>query len=196
MIRLEIKPSLVWKRLGVAEPPADAGARADFDDAYRRGCDALEPRFATRRRRVTGVSGGEVEVEGGYAFVSRDLARLTAGAESLAFMAATVGESLDDLTDEYNGRGEVFKMSVADAVGSVAAEELISRVHAGVKASAAAAGLTTSRRISPGYGDFGLEHQRRLLRLLGAGALGISLTEHFMMIPRKSVTAVAALSRV
>jgi cobalamin-dependent methionine synthase I len=49
--------------------------------------------------------------------------------------------------------------------------------------------------VSPGYGDFGLEDQPQLLELSGGAALGITVTENFMMVPRKSVTAVAAVRR-
>lgn len=49
-------------------------------------------------------------------------------------------------------------------------------------------------RFSPGYGDFPLSQQPEVLSLLGARArLGITLTKDLIMIPRKSVTAVAAL---
>ena len=43
-------------------------------------------------------------------------------------------------------------------------------------------------RISPGYGRWAIEGQPRLLALLPARELGITLTEGLMMVPRKSVS--------
>ncbi len=128
--------------------------------------------------------------------MSEKLADLAEGAHALVAMAATVGDELDAVAAEYNGRGEVFAMTVVDAVGSVAAEELIGLVHRDAKEEAAGEGEVVTKRISPGYGDFPLEVQPTLLQLSGGSALGIRLTENYMMVPRKSVTAVAAVKRV
>jgi len=193
MLRLVIRPSQVWKRLGVPAAPADAAMQADFDEAYGRACAAIEPRYATARRRVVERDPRGVQFEGGVRFPSADLAKLTAGADAAYFLAVTVGEALDDLAHEYVGRGEIFRMTVADAVGSVAAEGLAARVHADLKANAFEMGESVSRRISPGFGDFGLENQPRVLDIAGGAALGIRLTDNFMMVPRKSITAAVAV---
>ena len=50
-------------------------------------------------------------------------------------------------------------------------------------------------RFSPGYGDWDVHAQPDLLRLTQAETIGISLTESFMLRPRKSVTAVIGLLR-
>ena len=193
MFKLVVKPALVWKRLGMPAAPEDAGARADFDDAYGRACAFLKPHYTTARRRIIDADGGGVTLEGRRRIPSADLARLAENAAALAFIAVTVGEGIDDLVEGYNRRGEAFRMTVADAVGSVAAEELMARVHADLKARAAAAGEILSRRISPGFGDFELSYQPLVLGICRGARLGIALTENFMMTPRKSVTAVAAV---
>jgi hypothetical protein len=190
---LDVKAPLVWRRLGVPEGGGSAELEREFNGAYEKARNALEPRHAHRLWAVASAGPGAVTLENGAAFESDLLAKLAEGADALAAMAATVGAGIDDLVEDYNVRGDVFAMMVADAVGSVAAEELISRVHAAVTAEAERAGGTVTRRVSPGYGDFDLTDQPRLLELSGGAALGIMLTENFMMVPRKSVTAVAAV---
>ncbi len=167
--------------------------RSEFDEAYGRARAVLAPEYSYARAAVVAARGRTLELEGGVTFESAGLVKLAAGASAVAAMAATVGGGVDELAGEYDGRGETFAMTVADAVGSVAAEELMSLVHDAVKAEAARAGEEVTRRISPGYGDFELAAQERLLRLAGGFELGISLTENYMMVPRKSVTAVAAV---
>ena len=57
-------------------------------------------------------------------------------------------------------------------------------------------GLYLRPRFSPGYGDFSLSCQRAVLDALDAGKhLGIKLTDSFLMMPSKSVTAVIGVSQ-
>jgi hypothetical protein len=49
-------------------------------------------------------------------------------------------------------------------------------------------------RFSPGYGDFSIEHQKSILRVLDAYKnVGVTLTDGLMMIPSKSVTAIVGI---
>ena len=49
-------------------------------------------------------------------------------------------------------------------------------------------------RFSPGYGDFSIEHQKSILKVLEAYKnVGVTLTESLMMIPSKTVTAVVGI---
>ena len=51
----------------------------------------------------------------------------------------------------------------------------------------------TKQRFSPGYGDLGLENQNVIHSLLDLGRLGITLSSRCMLIPEKSVTAIAGI---
>ncbi|MBN1636781.1 MAG: methionine synthase, partial [Deltaproteobacteria bacterium] len=54
----------------------------------------------------------------------------------------------------------------------------------------------TSRRVSAGYGDFLMENQKSIYSLLMLNRLGISLTHSHILIPEKSVTAVAGIREI
>jgi len=190
---LDVKKSLVWRRIGIPTGSAAAELEDEFETAYDRARSELVPAHAHKLWVVATVARRKVALEGGVELESALVAKITKGADALAVMAATVGPGVDDLAEEYNVRGDVFAMMVADAVGSVAAEELMSRVHAAVAAEVEETGGSVTRRVSPGYGDFSLTYQPRLLELAGGAPLGITLTENYMMVPRKSVTAVAAV---
>ena len=50
-------------------------------------------------------------------------------------------------------------------------------------------------RYSPGYGDFPLSFQKEILDFLDAyRKIGLSVTPNYIMIPRKSITAVLGIS--
>jgi len=51
----------------------------------------------------------------------------------------------------------------------------------------------TSKRFSAGYGDFSLENQKIIYDVLKLEQLGISLSDKYMLIPEKSVTAVVGI---
>ncbi len=190
---LAVEAAHVWKHLRMPAQKAPAELRSEFEAVYPRARDALRPAHSHRRWGVAAIRGRLLELEGGAVLESADVAKLAAEATAVVAMAATVGGGIDELARGYDRRGEIFAMTVADAVGSVAAEELMSALHDSIKAEAARAGEAVTRRLSPGYGDFALAAQKLLLPLSGGDELGISLTENYMMVPRKSVTALAAV---
>ena len=51
----------------------------------------------------------------------------------------------------------------------------------------------TRKRFSAGYGDFSLENQWDIYTLLSLGSIGITMTPTCVLIPEKSVTAVAGV---
>ena len=78
-----------------------------------------------------------------------------------------------------------------DALGSAAAESLADEVSRRLSET-----YDCLPRFSPGYGDVPLSVQPAFLDRLDAGRqLGIRLTESFLMIPGKSITAIAGIRR-
>lgn len=52
----------------------------------------------------------------------------------------------------------------------------------------------TRPRFSPGYGDFSIMHQKQILDMLDATKqVGVTLTDSYMLVPTKSVTAVIGI---
>ena len=59
----------------------------------------------------------------------------------------------------------------------------------------AAKGRGLRPRFSPGYGDFSIEHQRDIARVLDtARRIGLTVTDSLMLAPMKSVTAVIGVA--
>ncbi|MBR1820913.1 MAG: Vitamin B12 dependent methionine synthase activation subunit, partial [Clostridia bacterium] len=69
------------------------------------------------------------------------------------------------------------------------------QVNGELRAEALVRGKRLRPRFSPGYGDFSLDCQPGLFRLLGVQKrIGVTLTDSLLMIPTKSVTAVIGIS--
>ena len=54
----------------------------------------------------------------------------------------------------------------------------------------------TKSRFSCGYGDLALDNQKLFYDLLELGRLGVELTEQYILVPEKSVTAVAGIETI
>ena len=79
---------------------------------------------------------------------------------------------------------------IVQAAGAAFMERWMDETEECIRAELAP-GESMMTRYSPGYGDWPLEAQRRLLELLDTPrAIGVSLTDSLLMVPSKSVSAV------
>ena len=108
--------------------------------------------------------------------------------ERVAYCVCTIGSALEDEVTRLSDEGELLRAVLLDAAGSVAAEAAAEYMDRRIQEEAAALGLRTSCRASPGYGDWDIREQAKLFRLVPAERIGVTLSESAMMIPRKSVS--------
>jgi hypothetical protein len=111
----------------------------------------------------------------------------------LVAVVCTIGPALEARVAEYAASGESARAAVLDAVGSAAAEEVADASNRLVCQLAVPTDLRPAARRSPGYGTWDIAEQRVLFAFTQPGDIGVSLTEHCMMVPRKSVSYVVRL---
>lgn len=119
---------------------------------------------------------------------SRDLGRNLAGCSKVALLAATIGPQVDALIRRHSSLDPVYA-SILQATGAMFIEELVDLVNEEIKKIAAAEGLKTKPRYSPGFGDVPLQVQKDFFRLLPCTRIGLTLMDTLIMAPEKSVTA-------
>ncbi|MFH1778549.1 MAG: vitamin B12 dependent-methionine synthase activation domain-containing protein [Candidatus Omnitrophota bacterium] len=115
------------------------------------------------------------------------------GVSRLALFICTIGSDLPNRVNEYVAKGEIARATILDAVGSEFAEALAQRVDDLIRAQAKREGFSASRRFSPGYGDWTVFDQAKILKILKANRLGVKVTKSCIMVPEKSVTACIGL---
>jgi hypothetical protein len=113
-----------------------------------------------------------------------------AGCQKIAILAVTIGAAVEKEALRLFDAGEYTAGLLLDAAGSTAVEAAVDQVNQLIVQQAAQAGFTATARFSPGYGDWEITVQPRILELAGGHRIGISTTTSCMLIPRKSVTAV------
>lgn len=118
---------------------------------------------------------------------SLGLKKFLKGAERCALLAATAGLEADRLITRYS-MVEPSMALMIDAIAGATVEALCNKLCAGCFAT------EPQRRFSPGYGDFPLDYQRKIVETLSAPLnIGVNLTASIMLTPSKSVTAVVPL---
>ena len=114
-------------------------------------------------------------------------------AEKCAVMAVTLGIEIDKRIAFYS-KTDLVKGLIFDACAAAAVESLCDTVQEEIEAEARSMGLETTTRYSPGYGDFSIEIQKDIARVLDTyGRIGLGVNESSIMIPRKSVTALIGM---
>jgi hypothetical protein len=130
---------------------------------------------------------------GGYVPDSQTLCAHLTGAEQIAVLAVSVGEKIETRVNELFAAGEYTAALLLDAAATVAVEQVADSVCAFIAASVREKGLCVGERFSPGYGDWDVREQPEILRLAGAERIGVKMTPSFMLLPRKSITALLGL---
>ncbi len=138
----------------------------------------------------------EVRISGKRPVIkSRSLAAHLKGASKIALFVCTIGGQLAHKVNDYAAKGEIARATVLDAVGSEAAEALAEKVDDLIRKKASSEGYSTVIRFSPGYGDWTIFDQVKILKLLKANKVGVKAIKSCIMVPEKSVTACIGLIR-
>lgn len=125
---------------------------------------------------------------------SKNLSKNLHDCKMVAVMAATIGTEVDRLINRY-ARLNVAKAVIMQAAAVAMIESWCDECQEQIREEANKKGLFLRPRFSPGYGDFSLESQKSILQVLQAPKkIGLTITDSFLMVPMKSVTAVIGLS--
>lgn len=118
---------------------------------------------------------------------SLGLKKFLSGAKNCALLAATAGIEADRLIARYSAVEPSLALMI-DALAAATVEALCNKL------CGECFEVEEHRRFSPGYGDFPINYQKRIIRALSADLnVGIHLTNSLMLAPSKSVTAVVPL---
>lgn len=123
----------------------------------------------------------------------KDIYKHLQGSKKCAIMAVTLGSEVDKRI-KYYSKMDLTKSIIFDACATAGIEALCDRVEALIKRISINNGYYTTHRYSPGYGDLPIETQPHILNLLDAQKhIGLTVTDSYILIPRKSVTALIGI---
>lgn len=191
---IEIDRREVFRYLGLRGATPDAATERAVDEAIVLLDAAVEPRQVSRRFILKWTGGNSFDIEG-LRIDSQAFSRNLRGCDEVFLMAATLGMGPDRLIARAQAAGAMSRAMALQAASAAMIEAWCDEVNAELDRQARARGRFLRPRFSPGYGDFSLEAQPGIFRLLGAQRnIGITLTDSLLMLPTKSVTAVIGIS--
>jgi hypothetical protein len=134
-----------------------------------------------------------VVLDGGVTFEGPLVARALAGADEVALVVCTVGPALEAEMSARFAAGESLSALALDGAGTAALGEMSRALVARIRDEAAARGLGSGMRASPGQEGWSIWQQRVLFGLVPADEIGVALTDSCLMLPQKSVSFVIGL---
>lgn len=123
------------------------------------------------------------------------ISKLLANCTEVALLAVTLGTTSQMLIRRQFALSPLDGMFV-DACASSMADMAAQNLNEIIDQEAKNRGFTTTHRFSPGYGDLPLSIQPEFLKACGAEReLGIRVSENYLLIPEKSITAVIGMKK-
>jgi hypothetical protein len=190
--RLPVEPILRFQRYRDLRQVAPA-ILAVAEDMVRLAEKLADPRVVYLARPVARVDAGSLAVAGAPAFHGRAFGTHAAAAREAVCFVATIGPALDERVAELAEGGELLEALFLDTAGWLAMEAALRGFRRHLAARARPRGLRLSPRLGPGYLDWPLTEQPRLFSLFGGSPLPVTLSEHCVMTPKKSVSGLFGL---
>ncbi len=153
----------------------------------------VRPRYAYRIFDIK-ENDAQIILEGtNLKLFGKDINNHLKGASRCAVMASTLGFGAERILNSLS-KTDISNAVVFDAVCTAKIEEVSDKCEDEIKSIVQKDGFYTNFRFSPGYGDFLLEYQRRIVSLLNCEkTIGLTVTDSSLLIPQKSVTAIIGI---
>ncbi|MDR2562718.1 MAG: 5-methyltetrahydrofolate--homocysteine methyltransferase [Prevotellaceae bacterium] len=116
-------------------------------------------------------------------------------AELFAAFTATAGNEFDNWLKQIENQDDIVKYFIANTLGSVIAESAVSLVMKNLEQFAFEKNMCISNNYSPGYCNWMLVEQKKLLALFPSGMTKIQLTDSCLMLPIKSISGIVGIGR-
>jgi hypothetical protein len=153
------------------------------------GYSLIDAKSIYRTFKVVKNENGPPGVEGSPGlFFGKKIASLIQECDYVSLILTTIGDALPDRATEIQKK-EPTDAYYLEHVGGWMADYLADRVDERIVRECGKNGYTTTMRYSPGYGDWTLDAQPEIFKLMEADKISVMLTDTYIMIPRKSVSA-------
>ncbi len=115
------------------------------------------------------------------------------GSEAFALFVCTSGLEFETYQQRLKEQGDMVRVFIADALGSVIAEKCADQMEKALQESIDKLGWMHTNRFSPGYCGWHVSQQQLLFPLFQGHTCGVKLTDSSLMIPIKSVSGIIGL---
>jgi hypothetical protein len=161
--------------------------------ALSEGLEFVKPVAIYEKVKVKEVGHEKVLLENGTVLKGPFASQHLSPAHSVVAILCTVGDAIDKHVSEVMNSDIVYGLAL-DGVGSAAVETLANAACRFIEDEAAGEGLQTTIPLSPGMVGWPVETgQSSLFEIFDGSQIGVKLTPHSMMAPRKSLSMVLGI---
>lgn len=127
--------------------------------------------------------------------IGKIILRQLRGSEAYALFVCTSGLAYEDYQQRLKQQGDMVRIFIADALGSVIAEKCADQMELHLQESIDKLGWHHTNRFSPGYCGWHVSQQQLLFPLFEGHTCGVTLTDSSLMLPIKSVSGIMGLGK-
>ena len=190
--QLAINPSELYEQMGYGQSIPDEAILQEIDKVLREVKSFLKPSFCYFvKYGALDLEQYTLTIEDTTLSVGKIIARQLRGSEAYAFFVCTAGMDFEDYQRELMRKGDMVRVFIADALGSVIAEKAADRMEESLQMNIDKLGWKHTNRFSPGYCSWHVSQQQLLFPLFGTPEpCGVHLSDSSLMTPIKSVSGV------
>ena len=107
----------------------------------------------------------------------------------------TSGIEYETYQQRLKAEGDLVRVFIADALGSVIAEKTADQMELAVQENINKLGWHHTNRFSPGYCGWHVSQQQLLFPLFEGNTCGVTLTDSSLMVPIKSVSGIMGIGK-
>lgn len=181
---LRITPANVYEQMGYHDAEPDEATRIETLAIIDNIRAWLHPRFCFL------ITSDLPSFDMGH-IITRQLK----GTEAYALFIATAGMEFEAWQQQLKQEGDMVRMFIADALGSVIAEHCADQMEQALQTSIDKLGWHHTNRFSPGYCGWHVSQQQLLFPLFNGTTCGVQLTDSSLMVPIKSVSGIIGLGK-
>lgn len=174
----------VYEQMGYHDAEPDAVTKAELTQIISEVSQWLRPQF----------SYFVVSVQPTFDMGNIILRQLR-GSEAYALFICTAGVAYEAYQQRLKEQGDMVRVFIADALGSVIAEKCADQMEKALQESIDKLGWKHTNRFSPGYCGWHVSQQQLLFPLFQGHTCGVTLTDSSLMLPIKSVSGIIGLGK-
>ncbi len=186
----------ILSRLGHSDLSRLTARQQDFLEKTIRSAFALiSPKGVYTCLGITGNDGATVTLADHSRIPCPAVAKMLKNCQEVWLAAVTVGGKISESTAKSFSDGDAARAAISDAVGSECADAAMDFLQNYAATQLKRSGrFLTDCRFSPGYGNWKLAAQQDFFSWLDLQELGLTLNDSMLLLPEKSVTALAGLT--
>ena len=179
---LGITAADVYEQMGYHDAQPDKATQQETATILKEVSQWLRPRFSYF------VVNKQPDFEMGNIIL-----RQLRGSEAFALFICTSGLEFETYQHRLKEQGDMVRVFIADALGSVIAEKCADQMEKALQESIDKLGWKHTNRFSPGYCGWHVSQQQLLFPLFQGHTCGVKLTDSSLMVPIKSVSGIIGL---